>query len=65
MTTALVFSTPAEAAAAVGRQVGPSEWLTVETRRSALRARDQRPCGPVGLGRTGHSAKIYGYLTSR
>ena len=39
MTTALFFSTPAEAAAAVGRQVGPSEWLTVEQDRIDLFAR--------------------------
>ena len=39
MTTALIFSTPAEAAAAVGRQVGPSEWLTVEQDRIDLFAR--------------------------
>ena len=39
MTTALFFSTPAEAAAAVGRRVGPSEWLTVEQDRIDLFAR--------------------------
>ena len=39
MTTALFFSTPAEAAAEVGRRVGPSDWLTVEQDRIDLFAR--------------------------